>query len=944
MRCPICEIELLQVNDPETHLLITQNKVDGHIHTHGDLDNKDPLQKMIDVASEEIGLEKIKSVLDKREIVFHNRQRIGDILMFTCGIRDFKKAFPDVRVNVISTASHIWDYNPYIDRTLIPTEENTLKIGPGKLTNSSNRLDWHFANAYRVSIEDALKVNIQQGESRPDIWFSEEEYNSPRLFEQPYWVICLTGEKSWGCKTYPFDRWQEFVNQNSDITFVQIGTSEDNPPRLQGKNIIDYVGKTQSKETGIRDLFKLFLNAEGSIGLVSFHMHLSGGLHKPCIVVAGAREPVSFTRYAGHQYLATDGCLPCGINACWHCDLKACKNLIEHNDIQIPKCVDLIVPEDLSRSLQLYYQGDRLKPTIPSTKPKLSNIVKNAPKPISTPTITSSTDISKYGMTWGGGCITDRDWEFIKSIVEKNKIKSVLEFGAGLSTLLLNDFGLVVETYETNEGWIKKIKELKPATNIILWDGISENIPEEKEYDLAFVDGPAGGKNREISTKLAAKYAKYVVIHDAHREFEMQWQDKYIKDNFKGPTKGGHRCHLWVKEESHLLTKPGGKLYFKASEPTTTTFVNDGTSLFQDDDFRKADISFPLIPIEVADNKIEKSPACKIWNTQVNKKFIKIVSTARGWGGQARSITTIMKFLQNAGHQVEFIPFRNSVGSSEFKEYIKKYLPAITVTESYNTVKEHCDVFFMYADDYVWEFTKPEIGDIFSDINTDRKIMMLNYRRGKVGQIDWTKGWDKYMFLCSQQENELLKILPDMKTKVLPPCTELAEFLKIQPNYNDGLRIMRHNSQGDTKFPKDIEKYINEILLRQDVSIHMMPGPSFVSESIRFRRFQKNVPPVSEFLGLGNLFWYSLPEGYMDMGPRVILEAMAAGLSVIADNWGGAPDRVTSECGWITSTKQEQVDIIKNITFNELQQKGEAAKQRAKDEFIPERWIEEILT
>jgi hypothetical protein len=49
-----------------------------------------------------------------KRIVFHNRQAIGDILMFTAGIRDFKAEFPGIEVQVRSTALHLWDYNPHI--------------------------------------------------------------------------------------------------------------------------------------------------------------------------------------------------------------------------------------------------------------------------------------------------------------------------------------------------------------------------------------------------------------------------------------------------------------------------------------------------------------------------------------------------------------------------------------------------------------------------------------------------------------------------------------------------------------------------------------------------------------------------------------------------------------------------------------------------------------
>jgi ADP-heptose:LPS heptosyltransferase/glycosyltransferase involved in cell wall biosynthesis len=752
MKCPVCGIDVPQLNKdriPCGHLFVVKSAMDEHIHIHGDLENKPLMKELLTVANEEAKIDITKidvvksNILTQKEIIFHNRQRIGDILMFTCAVRDFKAAYPDIKVNVISTAMHIWDHNPNIDNSIKPYykngktlqtitandfmigDTNVLKIGPGKGTNQSNRIDWHFANAFRISIEDNLGIHIPQGNSHPDIWLTEEEYNAPRITSEPYWILVIGGEKGWGCKMYPFERWQEFVNQNPSILFYQLGATGDNHPRLQGKNVVDYVGMTEDKNTGIRDLFKLFLNAEGSIGLVSFHMHLASAFPgKPCIVVAGAREPVSFTQYPCHRYLATDGALTCGYPACWHCDIANCEDKTEAG---IPRCVDLIKPEDLTRALNLYYDGGRLKKEIPSEKPKFNNIGKDTPQ-------------------------------------------------------------------------------------------------------------------AQIAQTTSLGTAKTAIV---------------------GP---------------------------------------DG-------------------------------------------KFIKLVSTARGWGGCARSVTTIMKFLVQAGHRVEFIPFRNKVGSHEFQQFLKEY-PQIIVTENYNTLSEACDVLFVYGDDYIWEFEKPEIVEAFSNLNAKKKIMMLNYRRGRVGEIPWTKGWDKYMFLNSTQERDLLSILPGIQTKVLPPCTELEEFLKITPNYNSGIRIVRVSSQGDTKFAPDFGNEVQNILSsRPDVEIALLPGPSFIITSDRIKKSGRTANPtvIADFLSKGNLFWYSLPIGYMDMGPRVVLEAMAAGLPILADNWGGVVDRVTPECGWLCESKDQMAEIVKNLTFAELLIKGEAAKKRAMDNFIPERWIEEIL-
>ena len=115
------------------------------------------------------------------EVIFHNRQAFGDILMMTAGVRDFKKTFPNTRVGVHTTAMHIWDNNPNIDHTFrmgsLEANKNTVKIGPGFLTNRSGEWDWHMANAFRLDMENKMNLRITQGPVKPDIWLTEEEYN-----------------------------------------------------------------------------------------------------------------------------------------------------------------------------------------------------------------------------------------------------------------------------------------------------------------------------------------------------------------------------------------------------------------------------------------------------------------------------------------------------------------------------------------------------------------------------------------------------------------------------------------------------------------------------------------------------------------------------------------------------------------------------------------------
>ena len=54
---------------------------------------------------------------------------------------------------------------------------------------------------------------------------------------------------------------------------------------------------------------------------------------------------------------------------------------------------------------------------------------------------------------------------------------------------------------------------------------------------------------------------------------------------------------------------------------------------------------------------------------------------------------------------------------------------------------------------------------------------------------------------------------------------------------------------------------------------------------------------------------------------------------------------MTPETGWLCDSWEDYLKVIKEILDNPsiLKTKGEAAREHAKKEFIPERWVEEII-
>jgi len=492
-------------------------------------------------------------------------------------------------------------------------------------------------------------------------------------------------------------------------------------------------------------------------------------------------------------------------------------------------------------------------------------------------------------------------------------MKTVLEVGCGLSTLLWLKLGYKVFSFETDQKWIDYIQKLAQASGldknlfITKWGATEAEadklIADLPSFDIAFCDGPAGGGNREFSTKLCTAKTDFLLIHDAGRHGEKdgkpkerEWQAKYVVDGFEGPIKGGHRTHLWLRKNSKYT--------------------------------------------EMRKNAINKKHPKRKGDS---KGLIRFAFNGRGEGGAERTCTWIMNRFYEMGYEVIYHSPNNGVGCGSFR---KEGNPNIKMAD-YSTVGNPCDILVLYTNDHVWEFKTPELHKMFENIQSKRKVMCLNYRVGPIGTMEakWTRGWDSYLFLNSYMKDIVLARYPQAKCKVLAPPADVSKFFHIEPNYKECIKLIRHSSQGDAKYPKSIDAMVKKILeTREDLNIRLMPAPTFLKyEDKRLIRHGKNQPAIEEYLELGNVFWYTLPDGYEEGGPRVILEAMAAGLPVICDNHSGMIDRVNDETGWKCNDFTEQINVIKSLTSEIIEKKGKAAKDYAKEHFRKELWIEFIL-
>jgi hypothetical protein len=89
--------------------------------------------------------------------------------------------------------------------------------------------------------------------------------------------------------------------------------------------------------------------------------------NRPCVVVAGGREPPHWEAYPHHQFIHTIGALPCCDNGgCWKSrtvplgdgdEKDRPENLCVDVVGGLPRCMDMIRPQDVIQRIQMYFDG-----------------------------------------------------------------------------------------------------------------------------------------------------------------------------------------------------------------------------------------------------------------------------------------------------------------------------------------------------------------------------------------------------------------------------------------------------------------------------------------------------------------------------------------------------------------------------------------------------------
>lgn len=310
---------------------------------------------------------------EQRKLILSNDQSPGDIVMLTAAVRDLHRSFPGAFLTDVRTpCPQMWDGNPHITRLEAgaPGVETIPCEYP--LIHRSNAAPFHFIHGFIQYLSEKLQLTITPTEFKGDIYLTPQERNwASQVHDMvgrdiEYWVVSAGGKYDYTIKWWDAFRFQQVIDRfRGQIQFVQVGERIHHHPRLEGA--IDLRGKTD-----LRQLIRLVYHASGVLTPISLLMHLAAAVptrpdrprSRPCVAIAGGREPTQWEAYPDHQFLHTIGALPCcETGGCWRSRTlplgdgedndqadRLCLDVVGH----LPRCMDLITAQHVIERIELY--------------------------------------------------------------------------------------------------------------------------------------------------------------------------------------------------------------------------------------------------------------------------------------------------------------------------------------------------------------------------------------------------------------------------------------------------------------------------------------------------------------------------------------------------------------------------------------------------------------
>jgi FkbM family methyltransferase len=311
-----------------------------------------------------------------RQLILKTRFSLGDVVMMTAAVRDLHRCYPNqFQTDVRTHFGEVWENNPYLTCFADGSPDVEAIDCRYPLINYANEQPYHCLHGYIEFLNQRLNLAVRPTAFRGDIHLATEEMEWASQVHElagrdiPFWIVAAGGKHDLTIKWWDPDRYQKVIDHfRGKIAFVQVGDAGHHHPRLH--HAIDLRG-----QTNVRELIRLVYHAQGCLSSVTALMHLAAAVpmrpersdNRPCVVIAGGREPPHWEAYPHHQFLHTVGMLPCCSNGgCWKSRVRPLgdgdsrdrpANLCLDVDAGLPRCMSMITAEQVIQKITSYFDG-----------------------------------------------------------------------------------------------------------------------------------------------------------------------------------------------------------------------------------------------------------------------------------------------------------------------------------------------------------------------------------------------------------------------------------------------------------------------------------------------------------------------------------------------------------------------------------------------------------
>ena len=318
---------------------------------------------------------------------------VGDNVVATRAILELTKEVGPV--NLYSSHPEVWMHHPGVANLehISQAPANCIPLEYSNSINSANNNSYHFVRGYLNDANDTMRTSVKLSDLRPHLTLSPGEKS---IVEPPYWILMAGSKLDFQTKQWDPTNYRRVVDLLPGIKFVSVGASKSNSGKGINVNHIipkalDLVGTTT-----LRQLITLIAFSDGVLCGVTSAMHIAAAFNKPCVVVAGGREPWWWEAYnketwklscdsappddfCEHVYFHSIGSLQCSsMSGCGKSRLGCnsevcCSNVVAAPSGSSPMCMQAVSAEMVVDAIHNY----------PKTENKLISVSADI-KPIAT--------------------------------------------------------------------------------------------------------------------------------------------------------------------------------------------------------------------------------------------------------------------------------------------------------------------------------------------------------------------------------------------------------------------------------------------------------------------------------------------------------------------------------------------------------------------------------